>query len=62
MSSGSEVEVEALRAQLEEARLEAARERAKARTYATEIKSLKEQNLSAHNKVGAVQLLNPVYP
>ena len=49
--SSSPSEVEELRAQLEAARLEAAREKARSAAYAAEIRNLKEQNLSAHNKV-----------
>ena len=49
--SSSSSEVEELRAQLEAARLEAAREKARSAAYASEIRNLKEQNLSAHNKV-----------
>ena len=43
--------MEELRAQLEAARLEVAREKARSAAYASEIRNLKEQNLSAHNKV-----------
>uniref|UniRef100_A0A7S0SUA3 Coiled-coil domain-containing protein 6 n=1 Tax=Mantoniella antarctica TaxID=81844 RepID=A0A7S0SUA3_9CHLO len=56
MSSASDMsEVEELRAQLEMAGLEASREKARAGSQAAELQAtilrLKEQNLSAHNKV-----------
>lgn len=49
MSSSSDVEY--LRAELEAARILAAREKARAKTFELEIQQLKEQSLSAHNKL-----------
>ena len=44
-------DVAELRRQLETMRLEAAREKARASSYAAQIEELKRQNLSAHSRV-----------
>lgn len=51
MASSSVPEVEALRRELEAARLEAARERARAGSYAEEIRALKQRSLEAQSAV-----------
>ena len=51
MASSSVPEVEAMRRELEAARLEAARERARAGSYAEEIRALKQRSLEAQSAV-----------
>ena len=51
MASSSVPEVEAMRRELEAARLEAARERARAGSYADEIRALKQRSLEAQSAV-----------